>query len=88
MNIVKAGVILLVYFFTLFVAYMIISTPFEETVSGFEDTETTYADDEVDAQAGYARTAFDIAFGLAALVPAFWFVVWVFHREPDWRYRG
>jgi len=87
MNIIKAGVIMMVYFFTLFVAYMVISTPFENMVSGFENTNTTLADAQVDAQAGYGRTAFKIAFGLAALIPFMWFLFWIFHREPDWRYR-
>lgn len=87
MNIIKAGVIMLVYFTSLFIAYMIISTPFEETVSGFDSIETTHSDEEVDAQVGYARTAFNIAFGLMAIVPCIWFVFWVFSREPDWRYR-
>ena len=77
----------MVYFFILFISYMIISTPFEEVISGFDEADAGVASDEIDTQVSNSRTAFNMAFGLAAIVPGIWFIVWVFHREPDWRYR-
>ena len=85
MNIIKAGVIMIVYFFVLFIAYMVISTPFEEMVSGFEDAGGSDVEGRVTAQAGLARSFFKISMGLMVVIPGMWFIIWIFSREPDWR---
>ena len=87
MDIVRAGVILVVYLFVVFAIYIFISGAFEDIISDFEDINSTASDTHVDASGTTLRTVFDLMFAGMALVPVVWFVYWVFSREPDWRYR-
>jgi len=86
MNIGKAGVIMLTYLFIVFIAWMLLSTPFEETISGFEGLGGE-AGDEMDTQISRSRTVFNVFFGGMAIVPIIWFLIWIMRREPDWRFR-
>lgn len=86
-DIVRAGVILIIYLAVLILIFIFISSPFETLVSNFEDINGTASDAKVESQGGYSRTIFNMVFGGLALVPCIYFVIWVFSREPDWRYR-
>ena len=80
------GILLIVYLFIIIVTYIVISSPFEVMVSGFEDVNETASDSYVDFTSGVVRIVFNFCFALAGLIPIIWFIVWVFQREPDWRY--
>jgi len=87
MDIARAGVYMLVYLFVVVALYIFLSSPFDDMVSGFEDLNMTASDAKVDYTGGVIRTVFDLIFAGLAIVPLLWFIVWVFRREPDWRYR-
>jgi len=76
---------MVVYLFIVLVAYFTISSPFENLVSGFEGTDTL-ASDEIEDNVSLYRSVFNMFFALLGLVPIIWFIVWIFHREPDWSY--
>lgn len=86
MNVGKAGVLMLVYLFIVFTAWMLLSTPFEEVISGFEGIGGE-AGDELDDQVGRSRSVFNIFFGGMAIVPLVWFLIWIMRREADWGFR-
>ena len=86
MNIGKAGILMLTYLFIIFMAWMFLSTPFENMISGFEGIGGN-AGDELDDQIGRSRTVFNIFFGGMAVVPIIWFMIWIMRREPDWGFR-
>lgn len=87
MNFIQASILLIVYTFIIVTLYMVLSDPFDKIVTPLEDLNMSASDAHMDRVGGYVRTAFDISFALLIIVPASWFVFWVFHREPDWRYR-
>jgi hypothetical protein len=86
-GIVIRGVLLIVYTFIVITIYIVASSPFEEIVSGMEDINMTASDAHIESSGVYVRLAFNLCFALAVIIPSLWFIVWVFHREPDWRYR-
>lgn len=84
---VRAGIILIIYLSIVIIGYMVLASPFSSVFGGFENTSiSTYVDNAVDYHTGVVRQVFDLCFALLAVVPIAWFVVWAFHREPDWRY--
>lgn len=87
MDIVRNGVLLVVYLFVIVVLFIVISGVFEDIVVGVEDVNATASDARVEVHGGYIRTVFNMIFALFALVPIIWFIAWAFHREPDWRFR-
>lgn len=87
MDIVRNGVLLIVYLFVIIIMFIILSGVFEDMVTSVEDVNLTASDARVEVQGGYVRTVFNMVFALFALVPIIWFIAWAFHREPDWRFR-
>jgi len=87
MDIVRGGVIMAAYVFLVVLLYLFLSSPFDDMMTGFENINLTNSDNEVENASGYGRTVFDMIFGGLVLVPILWFIVNVFIREPDWRYR-
>lgn len=86
-DIVRAGIIMTVYLAVLIMVFIFISSPFETLVTSFDDINGTASDDKVEKQGETSRTIFNMIFAGLALVPSIYFVIWVFSREPDWRYR-
>lgn len=86
MDIVRSGIIMGTYLFIIIIIYMVLSSPFDDMMSGLEDLNMTASDAKVEDASSWGRTVFDMMFAGLALVPLLWFVVWVFRREPDWRY--
>jgi len=84
-DIVRNGVILAVYMFIVIAIYMFISSPFDDLVSGFEDTDTP-ADDKVEDSSSLARTVFNMIFAGLIIAPIVWFIAWCFRREPGEEY--
>ena len=87
MDIVRAGVILIVYVFVIITFYIFISGAFDTIVTGFEDINSTASDVRVENSATEIRTVFDLMIAGFVIVPVIWFVYWAFSREPDWRYK-
>jgi len=88
MDIVRSGAIMGVYLFVLIVIYIVLSSPFDDIMSSFEDVNMTNSDAEVEHGTNLGRLTFDIVFAAFGLIPLVWFMIQVFAREPDWRYRG
>ena len=86
-GLILRGILLITYTFIVITIYIVVSSPFETIVSGMEDINMTDSDTHIESVGGNVRLAFDMAFALAILVPSLWFIVWVFSREADWRYR-
>ena len=86
MNVGKAGVLMLTYLFVIFLAWIVLSTPFENVVGSFEGLGGE-AGDELDNQVGHSRTVFNIFFAGMGVVPLVWFMIWIMRREPDWGFR-
>ena len=87
MNLVRSGIILAVYLFVLIIAYLVISSPFDDIMNDFDNLNLTNSDGSVERGTGYGRTVFDIIFAVLAIIPIIWFIVLCFSREPDWRFR-
>lgn len=87
MNIIHAGVLMIVYLFVIIALFMFLSSPFDEMMTSFGNINSTGSDTEVDASISTGRTVFNMIFAGLAIIPMLWFIVWVFHREPDWGYR-
>lgn len=85
-DIIRNGVLLIVYLFIIFVIWIVLSSPFETMMDSFDNINGTY-DAEVEAGTSNNRTVFNIFFGGLAIAGILWFVVWIFRREPDWGFR-
>jgi len=82
-SIVIAGVLLIAYLFILTILYVVLANPFTWTAMALENVSNHSM---VSYEVGLVGDVFNIMFALAAFIPIVWFVAWVFHREPDWRY--
>lgn len=87
MDIIRAGVLMIAYLFIIIALYMFLSSPFDDIVTSFENINATASDAHIESASSYGRTVFNMIFAGLAIVPMLWFIVWVFHREPDWGYR-
>jgi len=85
-NIIRNGVIMLVIEFIILAMYIFLSSPFDDMMTSFEDINGS-TDSEVEQGTSLNRTAFNMMFGILALIPPIWFIVWVFRREPDRGFR-
>lgn len=86
-DIIRNGVILIVYLFIIITLYIFLSGPFDDITTSFENINLTASDSHIESSAATIRTVFNMVFGGLAIVPIVWFIVWCFHREPDWRFR-
>ena len=86
MDIARAGVIMCAYLFIVVIFYIVLSSPFDDMMTAFEDANITGSDTQVDAAGSTNRIVFNLFFAGLVFAPILYFVVWVFHREPDWRY--
>ena len=87
MDIVRSGIILIVYTLMMMVIYLIISGVFEDFVTSFEDVNLTNSDAEIEQSGGVIRTVLNLSFAGLVVIPILWFIYWAFYREPDWRLR-
>jgi len=76
-----------IYVFIVIVIYIVLSSPFDDIMTDFDNLNNTNSDSEVEHGSSWGRTVFDMIFGMLVLVPLVWFAFWCFHREPDWRDR-
>jgi len=86
-NIIRDGVILIVYEFIIIFTYIIISTPVATTIASLATAGTASGVTQMAFYKGLVDAVFSICIGLLALVPVIWFMFRVYQREPDWGYR-
>lgn len=86
-SIIMAGGTLLLATFIILILYFVISTPLSSMFDSIDDVDAGEATDEMNTVLPIIRTALDLAFAIAIITPSVIFVLWVFMREPDWRYR-
>lgn len=85
-NIIRDGVIMLVVLSVIIILWLVLSTPFADMVSTFEDLNMTDSDAHVEDASAWTRTVWHMFFGGLAMIPIIWFIFRVFQREPEWRY--
>jgi len=83
-SIVRVGSIMAIYAFIVIVIYIVLSSPFDDIMTDFENLNLTNSDTEVEGGSSYGRLVFDMIFALAVIIPMLWFIIWCFRREPDW----
>ena len=86
MDIMRSGIILIVYLFGITTLYLFLSSPFDDMVSNFENINQSASDTYVEETSSIVRIVFDMMFAGFAIVPIVWFIIEVFKREPDWRF--
>ena len=87
MDIIRGGIILIMYTFVMIVIYLVISGVFDDFVTSFEDVNLTNSDAEIEQSGGVIRTVFNMSFAGLVIIPILWFIYFAFYREPDWRFR-
>lgn len=83
MKIIQMGVIMLVYLFMFSLVYYVISAPLDSIFDGLAATDGEHAD-EMGVYLPNIRTALNIFFALVIATPIVGFIMWVYHREPEW----
>ena len=86
MKFVEMGAILLVYLFMFTLVFFILSAPLSSIFDGLSDTTGEHSD-EMAEYLPNIRNALNIFFALVIATPIVGFIVWVYHREPDWGIR-
>lgn len=76
-----------VYMFIVIICYFAFSGFMGTFFDTFENIEGGEASDELANIIPDMRVVWTLFFALFAAVAPTWFIVWVFHREPDWEYR-
>ena len=81
-GLIRAGVVLAVFTFTVVIAYYALSVPIDAIYSGFEQADFANAETQKDAYMPIIRTATTLFFSILLSLPVIWIVLWCFHREP------
>ena len=87
MDIVRAGMTMLLYLFIVMIAYWIISNPLNMLFNIFDNLPGANTEGVYNTVIPNLRTAFNLFIALLAATPITWFITWVMSREPDWSYR-
>lgn len=82
-SIAKAGVYFAVYLFIMVTVFFVLSAPVNYIFDGFLLGEYGLAQDEMNTFVPLLKGAVQMAFAICLAAPLMWFVMWVFHREPD-----
>jgi len=86
-SIITAGATLIIATFLIILLFFVLSTPITTILDGFDDADAGEATDEMNEFLPNIEGAFWLGFSIAIITPAIIFILWVFHREPDWYYR-
>lgn len=79
-NIIKAGAVLAIYEFLMIVMYFFLSKPIPTFINAVMDTEIV---PELQTYGTLGLTVFNIMFGIAFLIPAIWFMIWIIREDPQ-----
>jgi len=82
-NIIKDGVIMMVFLLLIISMYIFLSNPFEEMMTTFDNINGS-TDSQVESGTNTNRLVFDIIFGALAVITVLWFIFRTMTREPDW----
>ena len=86
-SIIKVGATLAIATFLIIVLFFVISGPMTSMFDSFDDVDAGEASDEMNEFLPDIRGAFWMGIAIAIITPSVIFVLWIFHREPDWYYR-
>ena len=84
MDIIRSGVVLVVYTFIVIVVYFLAASPFNAIFDGFDDADIGDATSHLDSYVPYVKFIFQMMFACAVSVIPTWFVFKVLEREPQW----
>lgn len=87
MDIVRSGIILIVYTFIMIVIFIVVSGMFEDFITDMESLDMSNSDAEVEQSGSTIRTVFNMSFAGLIIIPTLWFIYYAFYREPDRRFR-
>ena len=85
MNIIRDGVILIVYLFIISSLYLFTSEPFHNVVTEISSIDAA-SDTNTQNTFTLIDTVYALMFVILAGVPLFWFIMRVFQRDPYWGY--
>jgi len=85
MDIIRDGLIMVVYLFIIALLFIFTSQPFAEVMTELMSTDAASNAETQDIMTT-VQTVYAIMFVILAGIPLFWFIARVFQREPDWGY--
>ena len=85
-NIIRDGIILIVYEFIIILLYIVLSNPVALTLDAIVSAATA-SGISITSYYNEIKTVFSICFAMLGLIPLVWFVFRMWAREPDWGYR-
>lgn len=74
---------MLVWIFMFTIVFVILSAPLTAIFDGFDNSRGEHAD-EMDIYLPIIKTCLTIFFSIIIVTPIVGFIMWVYHREPDW----
>lgn len=87
MSTITNGIILSVYCFIVILFYIVLSSPFNQIMTGFQNINITESDSHIESSVTLERIIFNIIFAGLMIIPVIWFIYMTFYREPNWRFR-
>ena len=86
-NIIRDGIILIVYEFTIVIMYIFLSDPVAHVLGAINDAAVASGVTQSTSIYNEIKIVFSIVFAGLGLIPIVWFIFRMFSREPDWGYR-
>jgi hypothetical protein len=86
-NIIRDGVILVVFEFIIILLWVTLSSPMAAVINSLINSGTSMGITQMTYYGGLVNHAVDIVFLLMGLTPLIWFFFRAYQREPDWGYR-
>jgi hypothetical protein len=87
MNIIRDGVILVVFEFIVILLWVVLSSPMAVIINSLINAGTTMGITQMTTYGILVNRVVDIIFLLMGLCPVIWFFFRVYQREQDWGYR-
>jgi hypothetical protein len=87
MNIVRDGVILVVFEFIVILLWVVLSGPMAVIINSLINAGTNMGITQMTTYGSLVNRVVDIIFLLMGLCPVIWFFFRVYQREQDWGYR-
>ena len=87
MNIIRDGIIMMVYEFIVIIAYVTLSSPVATTIGAIVDAGVASGVTQLTSYETLVSNVITICFALLGIIPLVWFIFRVYSREQDWGYR-
>lgn len=78
---------MLLYLGVVIMCYFAVSGFTHTLFDTFDDLEDEASEAYYDVYMPWIRTSFNMFFGFLGAIPITWFIVYIFGREHDWKYR-